>query len=174
MNKFYHLFDHKFDRMSLLQLFKTHESETLLHVEKGIYNCVNPMALMQERRPLFSELGMHQNSSDVMLCSIEKATGLHCNPGNNGLAILLLEGQLNFDFYSYKAPMVEGKTSFMPGDTTPEVINTHQTMIRGLDKPMVFNGRLIHNYWPTTKAVFYAVKIPLGYSWEKTITLLSL
>lgn len=173
MNKFYHLFDHRHDS-SLLQLFKTYESEGLLHVEKELYRCVDTMSLMQQKQPLFDELGMVQNPSDMMLCSIDRSTGLHCNPGNNGLAIIPLEGELNFDFYDYKPPLVDGKTSFMPSDTTPEVLNTHRTMIRGLDKPMVFNGRLIHNYWPTTKAIFYAVKIPLGYSWEKTITLLSL
>jgi hypothetical protein len=173
MNKFYHLFDYRYNS-SLLQLFKTHEGEGLLHVEKGLYRCVDTTSLMQQRQPLFDKLGMVQNPSDMMLCSVDRSTGLHCNPGNNGLAILPLEGELNFDFYDYKPSLVDGKTSFMPSDTTQEVLNTHRTMIRGLDKPMVFNGRLIHNYWPTTKAIFYAVKIPLGYSWEKTITLLSL
>ena len=174
MNKFYHLFDHKYSKQKLLEVFELYSQEGLLHVEKGLYNCVNTASLMHSKQPLFEELGMHQNPSDMMLCSIERETGLHCNPGNNGLAILPLEGELNFDFYSFKPPIVEGKTTFMPSDTTPVVLETHQTMIRGLDKPLVFNGRLIHNYWPTTRAVFYAVKVPLGYSWEKTITLLSL
>jgi hypothetical protein len=174
MNKFYHLFDYKYNKQKLLDVFRYHEQHNLLHVEKGLYRCVDTASLMSEKQPLFEELGMQQNPSDMMLCSIDRATGLHCNPGNNGLAILPLEGELNFDFYNFKPPLVEGRTSFMPSDTTQAVLDTYHTLMRGLDRPLVFNGRLIHDYWPATRVIFYAVKVPLGHSWEKTITLLSL
>jgi hypothetical protein len=170
MNKYYSFFNCNIYKHVLLDLFDKELKKGTLIKEKRIYNSVDPTLVMHTYPEPLVDLNYDLNENDVMLSSIEGSTGLHCNPGNNGLLIVPLSGALNFKFYSYSPPVVEGLTSFMYQDTTPEVEETLVETLTNVNVPIAFNGRMIHEYSPSSQpAIFYARKIPTTVLWEKVL-----
>jgi len=166
MDQYYRFFNSYVDTQYLLDLFDDQQQRGLLTREKSVYQSVDANLLVQGNvQPLVS-LNYDLNFHDVMLSLIDHPTGAHCNPNNNGLLMVPLRGKLNFDFYSYQAPVVNGRTHFLPKDETPEVLSTRVHSLRDVDQPIAVNGRMVHSYWGTETAVFYARKIPMGLSWE--------
>lgn len=167
MNEYYSFFQCDIDKQKLLDLFNREKLQSTLISEKGIYHSVDPDVIIESGAPSLISIDYQLNRQDVMLSVLSTQTRLHCNPGNNGLLIVPLAGALNFDFYSYQPRIVEGRTQFSPSEESPEVFNTLVHSVRDCEMPIAFNGRLVHNYWPTTSAVFYARKIPLRFEWEQ-------
>lgn len=165
MDQYYRMFSCSVDKQYLLQLFIDQQLQGNLKREKSVYESVNPQLLLERPQPLI-DLDYDLNEFDVMLSLIDKPTGLHCNPNNNGLLMIPLRGKLNFDFYSYQPRIVNGRTQFMPQEETPNVLSTLVYSLRDVDRPVAINGRMIHSYWGTDSAVFYARKIPSVFTWN--------
>lgn len=172
MNQYYSFFNCNLHPGGLLDLFNQELKKGTLIREKSIYHSVDPDLIMHAHPEPLIDIGYELNERDVMLSLIESPVGLHCNPGNNGLLIVPLSGALNFKFYSYPAPKVNGLTSFSPSDTTPEVEQTLVETLTNVTTPIAFNGRMIHEYYPTGPTIFYARKIPLTFSWEQILQML--
>lgn len=170
-NRYIYTFDFKWETDRLLSFYKEQKALGMTQIEKGKFEVVDVVTLQQHlpTLPLFDVMQLPQIRNNCMLGEITERIGLHCNPGNNGLVILPLEGSIDLNFYSMEPPIKNGLTSFLPGDTTYEVEKTLNYIVRGIDTPFAFNGRWIHDYWPAGhSAIFYALKIPLGYEWTTT------
>ena len=170
-NRYIYTFDFKWDTNQLLSFYKEQKALGLTRIEKGKFEVADVVALHQQSTvlPLFGVMQMPHITNNCMLGEITERIGLHCNPGNNGLVILPLEGSIDLNFYSMEPPIRNGLTSFLPGDTTDEVEKTLNYAVRGIDTPFAFNGRWIHDYWPSNgSAIFYALKIPLTCGWDLT------
>lgn len=166
MNNHYFYFDFPYNVDPLRQFFKQQRDAGLTQPEKVRYE-VADLSLFDQQLPLFDEMQMDCILNDCMLGVITQSVGLHCNPGNNGLVILPIDGGIDFDFYEYEPPIENGLTSFMPWHTTQRVTDTLKYSLRNVMTPIAFNGRLIHDYRPTgDSALFYAVKIPLLCEWK--------
>ena len=164
MDNYYRFFQCDVDKAFLLRLFDEQHQEGNLKREKNVYDSVDPKLLMQQAQPIV-DLDYELNPHDVMLSLIDRPTMLHCNPNNNGLLMIPLRGKLNFDFYSYQPRIVDGRTQFLPQEETPNVLSTLVHSLRDVDRPIAVNGRMVHNYWGTDSAVFYARKIPSVLTW---------
>lgn len=166
MDTYYRLFNCPVDRQYLLELFDSEQQAGRLKREKSVYESVDPLLLMEGQHHPLVDLDYDLNFNDVMLSLIDKPTGLHCNPKNNGLLMVPLRGKLNFDFYSYEPRIVNGRTEFFPNEETPNVLSTLVHTLRDVECPIAVNGRMVHSYWGTDSTVFYARKIPAVFSWN--------
>jgi len=102
--------------------------------------------LPANRLPCIDIFGRELGNDEYGLAELVVETGLHTNPGNNGLIVFPVSGLIQFDFLECKIDITE---------------------------PTIINGKTIHNYLPlVTPSIFFAIKIPMDVSWEQVIELL--
>lgn len=173
-NKYFLHFNYDWDVSFLLDVYEKQKAEGMTVLEKSKFRVADLSQVDKTKWPLFELMEMQRITNNCMLGEITERIGLHCNPKNNGLVILPLRGTIDFNFYSWNPPLEDGLTSFMPYDTNESVEKTLTYAVRGVSTPFAFNGRLIHDYWPTSNsAIFFALKIPLACEWDKTGFLLN-
>lgn len=126
---------------------------------------------------LFEKFNLPMNNNHCSLTSINRSVGIHTNPGNNGLIIFPLSGDLQVEFYSASAPIINGLTMLSPylKDRPPITVEDTNAILDSkfasvvVDTPIAVNGRRIYSYTPingTTPLVFL-LKIPFGVDWQQ-------
>jgi hypothetical protein len=154
--------------------------------EHGSFRSVTEEAgltMFEEVNTLFNKFSIDCRESNCSLTTIYRPVAPHTNPGNNGLIILPIDGQLEISFYTYDPPIVDGLTMlspypkdrvFLTTDETRKLLNSKiSTFV--ITEPIAVNGRKVFSYRPTggTIPLVFLLKIPFNMSWEliKTIQL---
>ena len=144
LRNYYVEFDLNYNKLSLLELYFSHEKK-----ESGPYSHVDPAEIINEKPIVeildkFNFLVEEFSVRDFGLSKLNKNTGLHINPRNNGIIVFPLFGSMAFDF--------NGNTAIT------------------IKKPTVVNGKQMHRYYPVSPpAIFFGIKIPQTKSWEYTL-----
>jgi hypothetical protein len=126
---------------------------------------------------LFDKFNLPLNNNNCSLTTIRRAVDIHTNPGNNGLIIFPLLGDLEVGFYSAEAPIVNGLTMLSPylKDRPPISAESIKTILNSkfatktITKPIAINGRKIYSYRPVngTIPLVFLIKIPFGVEWDQ-------
>lgn len=113
--------------------------------------------------PLDPSVGLVQLRTDVRP---------YINDGNNGMIIFPIFGKLDVRFYSYQAPVVDGRPSLSPaqGAVSDELLAQVETTVSEtliVDKPTLINGQVVHSFhvYNNQNPVFLALKTPLEVEW---------
>jgi hypothetical protein len=111
------------------------------------------------------------------LTTIRRAVPIHTNPGNNGLIVFPVSGELNVEFYSAPAPVVNGLTLLSPylKDRPPmtaqeiDEIQNSKFASKVVKNPIAINGRKIYSYYPAlgTMPLVFILKIPFEMDWTQ-------
>ena len=151
--------------------------ETLL-VSQGPFKYLNTDITAYEAVvDLFDKFNLPLNNNNCSLTTICKAVGIHTNPGNNGLIVFPLLGDLEVEFYSAEAPLVNGLTMLSPylkdrPPISPDEIKTilnSKSATKVINRPIAINGRKIYSYRPVngTIPLVFLLKIPFGVEWSQ-------
>jgi hypothetical protein len=140
------------------------------------------IVLFEEINVLFDKFNMEPNVRNCSLSKVTRPVAPHTNPGNNGLIIFPISGQLEVSFYSYDAPIVNGVTLLSPYpkdrvQMSPEEtakLNSSKFETFVIDEPIAINGRRIFSYKPAggTQPLIFLLKIPFSMNWESIKTIL--
>ena len=131
---------------------------------------------------LFDKFSLPLNNSNCKLTTIFKAVSVHTNPGNNGLILFPLAGDLVVKFYSAEPPIVNGLPMLTPYlKNRPHLTsNEYNTIINSefatkiLKNPIAINGRKLYAYSPAngTIPLVFLLKIPFGVEWNQIQTVI--
>jgi len=121
-----------------------------------------------------------KDASSISLVQLRKQQLPYINDNNNGSIIFPMVGTLEYSFYSYTAPVVNGRPTLSPNNSLPEsqLAEITSTLIETVtvDRPMIFNGQIPHSYKHTgyVNPIYLAFKIPEYITWEDAVTSLDL
>lgn len=116
----------------------------------------------------------------ISLVQLRKEQTPYINDRNNGSIIFPIIGTLEYSFYGYTAPVVNGRPTLPPTNqrTESQLAEITSTLIETVtvDQPMIFNGQIPHSYKHTGYVipVYLAFKIPEYITWEDAVTSLNL
>lgn len=126
---------------------------------------------------LFDKFNLPLNNSNCSLTTIHKSVEIHTNPGNNGLIIFPVLGELQVEFYSAAPPIVNGLTMLSPNlkdrprMTAEEVAEIKNSKIASIivNSPIAINGRRIYSYAPANATIplVFVLKIPFDVDWKQ-------
>lgn len=110
---------------------------------------------------------------NIGLTRIIASTTPYISPGNNGLIILPVENPLTVNFYSYRAPLKNGRPTLDPVEVkqnptlTSEIVATQTSSIL-VDRPTAINGLKPHSVHvdPANPSLVFLIKIPKEMSWD--------
>lgn len=135
------------------------------------------LTLFETVSDLFDKFNLPLNKNNCSLTTIQRPVPIHTNPGNNGLIIFPLSGELQVEFYSAEAPVINGLTMLTPylKDRPPmskediAVILNSKFVSKVVKTPIAINGRKIYSYYPTngTVPLVFLLKIPFGIDWSQ-------
>jgi hypothetical protein len=120
------------------------------------------------------------DAPSISLMQLRKEQLPYINENNNGAIIFPMAGNLHYSFYSYTAPVVNGRPSLSPNvqRTESEISEIKSTLIETvtIDQPIIFNGKLPHSYNHTgyVNPIYLLFKIPEYITWEDAVTSLNL
>jgi hypothetical protein len=145
-------------------------------VAQGPFKYVNTdITVFEAVVELFDKFNLPLNNNNCSLTTICRAVDIHTNPGNNGLIIFPLLGELEVGFYSAEAPIVNGLTMLSPylKDRPPMSVESIKTILNSkfatktITTPIAINGRKIYSYRPVngTIPLVFIIKIPFGVEW---------
>lgn len=167
----YKILDINYDKDQLLELFRTSEKDiSKKNFVESAGDLINntEIARLLELYPFISVA-----PSSIGLVRLMKDVRPYINEGNNGMIIFPIYGKLDFRFYSYEAPVVNGRPSLSPEkDAVSDELKTQiETMLSDtiiIDKPTIINGLIPHSYHihNNQNPLFLVFKIPLDVSWE--------
>lgn len=147
--------------------------------ESGSFKSVaedSNIIFLEEINSLFDKFSFDLNPKNCSLSRIFRQVIPHTNPGNNGLIIFPIDGQLEMSFYTYEPPIVNGITmlspfpkdrmQLTPTETAKLVKSKFETFT--IDSPIAVNGRKVFSYRPLkgTQPLVFILKIPFNMSWD--------
>lgn len=131
---------------------------------------------------LFDKFCLPLNNNNCSLSKIIKPVAIHTNPGNNGLIVFPLTGELEVKFYSASPPIVNGLPMLTPHlKDRPHMsldeintINNSKIATKIITKPIAINGRKIYSYRPIGNSfpLVFLLKIPFGVEWAQLQTII--
>jgi hypothetical protein len=116
----------------------------------------------------------------LSLVQLRKEMTPYINENNNGAIIIPMVGNLEYNFYSYTAPLVNGRPYLPPeaSRSDAEISMIKSTLIETvqIDQPTIFNGQIPHSYKFTgyVNPIYLLFKIPGYITWEDAVTSLDL
>ena len=134
------------------------------------------LIFLEEVNSLFDKFCIDLTARNCALTRVTRQVVPHTNPGNNGLILFPIDGQLEISFFSYDPPIVNGMTMLSPhpkdrvqlsNDETRKLIKSRfETFV--VEDPIAINGRRIFSYRPVngTQPLVFLLKIPFNMSWE--------
>jgi len=174
----YKLLDIDYDKDQLLELFRLSKKDiskkNFVEATGDLIN--NPeVSRLLELFPFITPVSLA-----VGLAQLRIDVRPYINDGNNGLIIFPVYGNLDFKFYSYQAPIVNGRPSLSPARNAVPLellldIEENQVLESFIvDKPVAINGLVPHSYHVTNNRnpVFLVFKIPLDVTWDTVIATL--
>lgn len=134
------------------------------------------LTMLEEVNDLFNKFSIDCRESNCSLTQVYRPVAPHTNPGNNGLIILPISGQLEISFYTYEPPIVNGLTMLSPYPKDRAFLTTEESK-KLLDskistfvitEPIAVNGRRVFSYRPTggTIPLVFLLKIPFNINWD--------
>lgn len=174
MNEHFINFNENYDRDFFEAVYENSRVETY-----GSFKSVTEdsnIVFYEEVNSLFDKFCIDLNVKNCSLSRIFRQVVPHTNPGNNGLIIFPINGELEVSFYSYDPPIVNGMTmlspfpndrvKLSPVETSKLLRSKFETFV--VDSPLAINGRRIFSYRPIkgTQPLVFMLKIPFNMSWE--------
>ena len=152
-----------YDRVGLLKLFSELPKASI----KSMYQVKDDITDLPTVVELFHKIPViPHNKFNFELGSINKYVPPYVSPGNNGLVIFPLEGNLTVNFYSYPATR-ETLSPFIPR-SKDKIAEIEHTLISSVlvDRPFAFDGLVPHSYGSSRNhAVIAVLKIPSTVTW---------
>lgn len=172
-------FEHNYDKEALLKIYEKHADSPFL--DRGEFQqlefpeIIGYAPIIQ----LFEDFGeifgaTHPNS--VSFIKMVRNGGPHIPHGHNGMIIFPIKGTSKISFYSYTAPIVDGRPTFTGSSLQPqpekylELLGSKTQQI-AVDKPTAYNGLVIHSHSKADEEqpVFVALKIPTHIEWNDVL-----
>jgi hypothetical protein len=131
----YITFSSEYDKDGLLSLYNSLKSQNKCEI-KLCFEVADLTDIDQSLFPMMHIFDRVLSIQEYGLAELLTETGMHENPGNNGLIMFPLSGLIGFTFED---------------GTTIEIA-----------QPTATNGRVLHTYYPiVSPAIFFAIKIPM-------------
>ena len=133
--------------------------DTLLTTHGSFVSVSSDLTGYEDVVELFDKFCLPLNNNNCSLSTISKPVAIHTNPGNNGLIVFPLKGELEIKFYSANPPIVKGLPMLTPHlKDRPQMslneinaINDSKIATKIITKPIAINGRRIYSYKPIFK-----------------------
>lgn len=173
----YKLLDIKYDNNRFLELFRTAKKSL---AKKNFIEAVDGdfFTDSETQRILSLFPFIPAFPASVGFTQLRKDLRPYINDGNNGLIIFPIIGKLDFRFYNYQAPVVNGRPVLSPiQGATPEELLTDieqnhlsETVIVE-SGGIVINGQVPHSYhiYNNQLPLLLMLKIPLDVEWSTVI-----
>jgi len=169
-------FDLDYKKEALLKIYEKHSDAPVLTRNEFHFLEFQEIISYAPVIELFETFGdifgaTHPNTASF--ARMVKNGGPHIPHGHNGMIIFPIIGKFNINFYSYTAPVTNGRPTFVGSSLEPtkhsELMSSKVSSVV-VDKPTAYNGLVIHNHEKTDEdTVFFALKVPQHIEWESVL-----